>query len=58
MKNRFNCVVMKHQSAEKIQRKLMGLSLEEELEFWKKRSIDLKAKKKKLKESKLGEINV
>jgi hypothetical protein len=58
MKNRFDCVAMKHRSAEKIQHNLKGFSLEEELEFWKKRSIGLKNRKEKLKVSKIREFNV
>ncbi len=58
MKDRFNCVAMKHRSAEKIQHKLMGFSLEEELEFWKKRSVELKKGKKKLKETQIRSVKV
>ncbi len=49
MKNKFNCVEMKYQSAEKIQEQLKNYTLEEELNFWKIRSDDLKDKKKNLK---------
>ncbi|MCI0495769.1 hypothetical protein L0Z72_12260 [candidate division KSB1 bacterium] len=58
MKNRFDCVAMKHRSAEKIKQKLMDLSLEEELGFWKKRSIELKNKKEKIIKNRTREVNV
>ena len=58
MKNRFDCVAMKHRSAENIQQKLMGFSLEEELEFWEKRSVELKNRKEKIKEKKIREVKV
>ncbi len=58
MKNRFDCVEMKHRSAEKIQQKLKDFSLEEELGFWKKRSVELKNRKEKIKENRKREVRV
>ena len=49
MKNKLNCVEMKYQSAEKIQKQLKNYSLEEELNFWKIKSKNLKDKKINLK---------
>ena len=48
MKTKFNCVEMKHESARKIREKISNYSLDEELKFWEKRSIDLKVKKEKI----------
>jgi hypothetical protein len=45
MKKKFDCVEMKHRSAEKIQLKISGLSTKKELEFWQKHSEKLHRKK-------------
>ena len=45
MKKKFDCVEMKHRSAEKIQSKISGLSTKKELEFWQKYSEKLHQKK-------------
>jgi len=45
MKNKFNCVDMKHKSAEKIYKIISGYTIEEELKFWQERSDKLKDKK-------------
>ncbi len=57
MKSKFNCVDMKHKSAEKIKKKMQGYSLEEELIYWQKRSADLQIKKEKLSDKKEHAIN-
>ncbi|NOZ62713.1 MAG: hypothetical protein GXO74_13660 [Calditrichaeota bacterium] len=46
MKNKFDCVEMKHKSAEKIREKIKVATLEEELKFWQKRSVALKSRQK------------
>jgi hypothetical protein len=38
MNKKFDCVEMKHQGAEQLLKKLSGLTLEQELEFWQKRT--------------------
>ncbi len=48
MKNRFNCVDMKHKGAEIIQEKIKGYSVEEELKYWANRSAELKSKKERI----------
>ncbi|MBN2411633.1 hypothetical protein JXQ31_08070 [candidate division KSB1 bacterium] len=47
MKNKFNCVDMKHKSAEKIYKIISEYNIEEELKFWQERSDKLKDKKRK-----------
>ena len=48
MRVKLNCVTMKHQAAEKIWEKLSGLTPEQELKFWREKSIALKKKKQEL----------
>ena len=38
MNKKFDCVAMKHKSAEKIYEKIKELSIEEELKFWQEQS--------------------
>ncbi len=45
----FNCVEMKHNSAEQIAKKLSGLSPQQELDFWKNTTREMINKKNKLK---------
>jgi hypothetical protein len=42
----FDCVEIKHKAAEKIYRKLNGLSKDAQISFWKSATIDLKKIKK------------
>lgn len=46
MKNKLNCVEMKYKGAAKIQEQINDYNFEEELNFWKSRSNDLKIRKK------------
>ena len=39
---RFDCVVMKHQAAEKIYSKVAGMSKEEQLDYWRKGNVALR----------------
>jgi len=48
MKTKFDCVEMKHESAQKINEKISNYTLEEELKFWEKRTFELKMKKEKI----------
>lgn len=48
IKKDFNCVEMKHKSAEKIAQKISGLSTHKELEFWKMSTQRLLKSKKQL----------
>ncbi|MFQ5633191.1 MAG: hypothetical protein ACE5I1_30865 [bacterium] len=48
MKTKLNCVVMKHKGAEKIQEKIAGLSITEELKLWQEWSIVLRKRKENL----------
>ncbi len=42
MNKKFDCVEMKHQGAEQVLKRLSGLTPEQELAFWKKRTDVLK----------------
>ncbi len=42
MNKKFDCVEMKHKAAEKIQGKLAGFTIQEELKFWKKQTESLR----------------
>jgi hypothetical protein len=48
MNKEFDCVEMKRKGARILQKKLAGLSLEEELKFWQERTKALKEEQKKL----------
>lgn len=48
MNKNFDCVEMKHRGAEQILKKLSGLTPEEELEFWKKRTKALQRLQQKV----------
>jgi hypothetical protein len=39
---RFDCVVMKHQAAEKIYRDVAGMSKEEQLDYWRQGNVSLR----------------
>ena len=48
MKKIFDCVAMKHQGAEQIQKNISGLNTEEELKFWHKHSTALRRRREEL----------
>ncbi|MBU0558579.1 MAG: hypothetical protein KKD86_11430 [Bacteroidetes bacterium] len=48
MNKEFDCVEMKRKGAERLQKKLAGLSIEEELIFWQERNKALKEEQKRL----------
>jgi len=52
MKINFNCVDMKHKSAEIIQEKISRFTLNEELKYWENKSNELELKKEKIMNSK------
>ncbi len=52
MNEEFDCVEMKRKGAEKLQKKLTGLTIEEELEFWKERTNELKKEQQALNRAK------
>ena len=48
MNKEFNCVEMKRKGAERLQKKLAGLTLQEELKFWQERTKELKKEQESL----------
>lgn len=48
MNKKFDCVEMKHRAASIIQKKLSKLSGEEELEYWRVQTQELREQKRKL----------
>jgi hypothetical protein len=48
MNKSFDCVEMKHKGAELIYKKTAEFSREEELQFWKEKTISLKNQKNRL----------
>jgi len=55
MNKDFDCVEMKHKAAEKIQKKIVGLSTEDELKFWKEQTESLrKLRKSRIKKDKVS----
>jgi len=52
MKNKsFDCVEMKRQGAEKVHQKIVSLSMEQQLEYWRKGSASLRQIMKPAKET-------
>lgn len=47
----FDCVEMQHRGAEKLREKTSGMTLEEQLAFWRERSQALRLRQKKAKET-------
>lgn len=54
MNKEFDCIEMKRKGARILQKKLAGLSLEEELKFWQERTKALKEEQKRLRKRKKG----
>ncbi len=52
IKKEFDCVEMKRKGAEILQKKLVGLTLEEELKFWQERTKELKKEQQRLRKRK------
>ncbi|MHB9013011.1 MAG: hypothetical protein ACYC49_12410 [Ignavibacteriaceae bacterium] len=48
MNKKFDCVEMKHRAARIIQKRISKLSREEELEYWKAQTQELREQQKKL----------
>jgi len=44
----FDCVEMKHQGAERVQARLAGMTLEEQLSFWEQRGRELYARQQEI----------
>lgn len=51
MSKKFDCVEMKHKAAERIQKEIEGMSLEEELNYWQKKTDALRQLQKRVKRS-------
>lgn len=47
-KKEFDCVEMMHQGAEKVREEMKGMTLEQEVEYWKKRTEELRTHQKQL----------
>ena len=45
MKKTFDCVEMKHRGAEKVQAKLAGMTLDEQVAYWERRGRELRKRK-------------
>ena len=58
MNKEFDCVEMKRKGAEILNKKLNGLSVEEELLFWQTRTAELRKEQKKLRNRKSGKLKV
>jgi len=52
----FDCVKMKRKGAKILQKKLAGLTLEEELKFWQGRNKALKKDQQRLRKKKLANV--
>lgn len=51
MNKEFDCIKMKRKGAEKLHKKLAGLTLPEELKFWQERTAELKKEQENLRRS-------
>ena len=56
MNKEFDCIEMKRKGARILQKKIAGLSLEEELKFWQKSNKALKEEQTRLRKKKLTKI--
>ncbi|MBI5731618.1 MAG: hypothetical protein HY963_10845 [Ignavibacteriales bacterium] len=52
MSKEFDCVEMKRKGATRLQKKIAGLSLEEELKFWEERTKALREEQRKMRKKK------
>jgi hypothetical protein len=52
----FDCVEMKHRGAEKIQGKIKGMTLEQELAFWQERSRELQERQEALQQKRKSSL--
>ena len=58
MNKKFDCVKMKKEGAEKLQKKLAGLSIKEELMFWQEQNKILLEEQKRLAKRKRNKAKV
>ena len=56
MSKEFDCVEMKRKGARILQKKLAGMTLEEELKFWQERNKALKKDQQSLRKKKLAKV--
>ena len=54
--DRLDCVEMKRKGARILQKKLAGLTLEEELKFWQERNKALKKDQQRLRKKKVAKV--
>lgn len=57
MNKEFDCVEMKRKGAKILQKKLAGLTLEEELKFWQERTKELKKEQQRLRKKSRQKYN-
>jgi len=48
MKKTFDCVELQHSGGEKVQAKLAGMTLDEQVAYWERRGKDLRRRKAQL----------
>lgn len=58
MNKEFDCVEMKRKGAARLQKKIAGLSLEEELKFWHERTTALKKEQHSMRKKKKSVVKV
>ncbi|MFA4923926.1 MAG: hypothetical protein WC557_07025 [Ignavibacteriaceae bacterium] len=56
MSKEFDCIEMKRKGAKILQKKLAGMTLEEELKFWQGRNKAFKKGQQRLREKKLTKV--
>lgn len=49
-RKKFDCVEMMHQGAEKLQAEIAGMTLEEEVAYWRKRTQELRERQRAARE--------
>jgi len=54
MTKSFDCMEMKHRGAEVLQKRLAGMTLEQEIEFWRKRSEEFDREQQRLRAKAAG----
>ena len=53
----FDCVDMMHQAAEKLQAQIAGMTLEEELAFWSRRTREMRERQRAAREKRMTGTN-
>ena len=51
MKKKFNCVEMMHRGAARVKRETAGMTIDEEVEYWRQRTEELRERQRQAREA-------